>query len=114
VIEDLCLVYDDRQIGRYTPIMRIAVVGGVERMQSRLVDIAGRAGHQLEFHHGHMSGPASNRLQNLVERSDVIVIVTDVNSHCRGDLRPGCRPAGPPAGAPGPPLQHQPAEAFLN
>jgi hypothetical protein len=61
--------------------MRIAVVGGVERMESRLVDMADRAGHQLEFHHGHMSGPASNRLQNLVERADIIVIVTDVNSH---------------------------------
>jgi hypothetical protein len=68
-------------MGRYTRIMRIAVVGGVERMESRLVDIADRAGHQLEFHHGHMSGPASHRLQNLVERSDIIVIVTDVNSH---------------------------------
>lgn len=50
-------------------------------MESRLVDIAGRAGHHLEFHHGHMSGPASSRLQNLVERADVVVIVTDVNSH---------------------------------
>jgi hypothetical protein len=61
--------------------MRIAVVGGVERTEGRLVDIASRAGHQLEFHHGHMSGPASQRLHNLVERADVIVIVTDVNSH---------------------------------
>ena len=50
-------------------------------MESRLVDMAGRAGHQLEFHAGHMSGPASNRLQNLVERADIVVIVTDENSH---------------------------------
>jgi hypothetical protein len=61
--------------------MRIAVVGGVERMEDRLTRMAGDAGHTLEFHAGHMSGPASERLRNLVERSDLVLIVTDVNSH---------------------------------
>jgi hypothetical protein len=45
------------------------------------VDIAGRAGHELEFHHGHMSGPGAQRLHSLVDRADLVVIITDVNSH---------------------------------
>jgi hypothetical protein len=61
--------------------MRIAVVGGVERLEDRLSRVAVEAGHTLEFHPGHMSGPGSERLKNLVERSDLVVIITDVNSH---------------------------------
>jgi hypothetical protein len=61
--------------------MRIAVVGGVERMETRLKDLASDGGHELEFHGGHMSGPGSERLKALIDRCDLLVIVTDVNSH---------------------------------
>jgi hypothetical protein len=61
--------------------MRIGIVGGAERLADRLSAVAASAGHELEFHDGHMRGTASDRLRALVERSDVIVIVTEINSH---------------------------------
>ena len=61
--------------------MRIGVVGGVERLESQLRTVADAAGHQLEFHGGHMSGQGGGKLRSLVERVDLLVIQTDVNSH---------------------------------
>jgi hypothetical protein len=61
--------------------MRIGIVGGIERLETRFKDIAASAGHQLEFHGGHMNGAGAARLEALVDRVDVLVIVTDVNSH---------------------------------
>ena len=62
-------------------LMRIAVVGGHERIESRLRDVASASGHELDFHPGHMSGPGSDRLRALVDRCDLLVIVTEINSH---------------------------------
>jgi hypothetical protein len=61
--------------------MRIAIVGGAERIEARLRDLAEAHGHQLDFHAGHMSGPASDRLRALVDRCDLLVIITEINSH---------------------------------
>jgi hypothetical protein len=61
--------------------MRFGIVGGIERLEPRLRELAEAHGHAIEFHPGHVSGPASERLRSLVERSDLVVIVTDVNSH---------------------------------
>jgi hypothetical protein len=61
--------------------MRIGVVGGVERLESQLRTVAGAAGHELEFHGGHMSGQGGGKLRALVDRVDLLVIQTDVNSH---------------------------------
>jgi hypothetical protein len=61
--------------------MRIGIVGGLERLEPRLRSLASAHGHDIEFHPGHMSGPASGRLVGLIERADLVVIVTDVNSH---------------------------------
>jgi hypothetical protein len=63
------------------PLWRVGVVGGVERLEPRLRELAAQLGHEIEFHAGHVSGPSSGRLRSLVERSDLVVIVTDVNSH---------------------------------
>ena len=61
--------------------MRIGWVGGRERNELQLEKIAERSGHQLEFHSGHVGGRGANDLRALVDRSDFLVIVTDVNSH---------------------------------
>ena len=61
--------------------MRIGIVGGAERTADRLSAAATAAGHQLEFHDGHMRGTASERLRAMIERADVVVIVTEINSH---------------------------------
>ena len=61
--------------------MRIGWVGGVERNENDLVRMARASGHHLTFHSGHMAGRGSLELKNLVERSDLVIILTDVNSH---------------------------------
>lgn len=61
--------------------MRIGWIGGRERNETALEKIAERRGHTLEFHSGHVGGRGADSIRTLVERSDFLVIVTDVNSH---------------------------------
>ncbi len=61
--------------------MRVVVVGGVERTESRLQEAAAELGHQLEFHGGHMDGRGADGLRSAVERAEFVIVVTDVNSH---------------------------------
>jgi hypothetical protein len=61
--------------------MRIAVVGGVERIEHVLRDIAARAGHTLAYHSGHMGGSGAHALGELVTRAELVIVTTDVNSH---------------------------------
>lgn len=62
--------------------MRIGIVGGIDRTAHLLQSVASARGHELELHTGVISGSASaNTLRALVARSDLIVVVTDVNSH---------------------------------
>src|SRR5271169_6757158 len=61
--------------------MRIGWIGGRERNETQLERIAERSGHTLEFHSGHVGGRGADSIRALVERSDFLVIVTDVNSH---------------------------------
>ncbi len=62
--------------------MRIGIVGGVDRNAPALGDLARRSGHQLEHHTGVISGSSSSlHLKSLVARSELVVVVTDVNSH---------------------------------
>jgi Uncharacterized protein conserved in bacteria (DUF2325) len=61
--------------------MRIAWVGGVESNETELKHVAEKAGHSVEFHSGHIGGRGEDRLKSSIARADVVVIVTDVNSH---------------------------------
>jgi len=61
--------------------MRIGIVGGAERTEPQLKRLASAAGHEVEFHAGHMSSCGAASLQALVTRVDLLVITTDVNSH---------------------------------
>lgn len=61
--------------------LRVGIVGGVERAAPKLHELAAEAGVTLEFHEGHMEGRGSAALAALVDRVDVLLIVTDVNSH---------------------------------
>jgi hypothetical protein len=61
--------------------MRIGWIGGRERNETQLERIAAKSGHVLEFHSGHVAGRGADTLRALVERSDFLIIVTDVNSH---------------------------------
>jgi hypothetical protein len=62
--------------------MRVGIVGGVERNQAGYEKVARAVGCDVEFHHGHMRGRGSEALETLVDRCDLIVIVTEINSHC--------------------------------
>jgi len=61
--------------------MHIGIVGGVERGEQRYAAAAANQGHSFEFHGGDMAGRGSDSLEALVERSDLVICVTDVNSH---------------------------------
>lgn len=62
--------------------MRIGIVGGLDRNARDLEAIALAGGHRLELHTGGMAGPASAAgLRALVNRSDLVIVLTDVNSH---------------------------------
>ena len=61
--------------------MRIAVVGGLERHEPEIARRASRAGHDVEFHRGRVGGRHAEELEAIVARSDLVVIVTEVNSH---------------------------------
>lgn len=61
--------------------MHIGLVGGVERGEHRYAALAASAGHSFEFHGGDTAGRGTTSLESLVERSDLVICITDVNSH---------------------------------
>jgi hypothetical protein len=62
--------------------MRIGVIGGLDRNVASLQTLAENQGHEVGFHTGVMAGPASSAaLRALVARSELVVIVTEINSH---------------------------------
>ena len=62
--------------------MKIGIIGGVDRSGNLLQEVAEARGHQLELHTGVMSSAAAaSSLRALIARSELVVVVTDVNSH---------------------------------
>jgi hypothetical protein len=61
--------------------MRIAFIGGLHRNENQMVEIAEEAGHQLDFHPGVVGGRGAGELRAAIERAELVIIVTDVNSH---------------------------------
>ncbi len=63
------------------PRLRIGMIGGVERSEGLFQQAAQSAGYELEVHSGHTAGRGAHTLASLVNRVDLVVIVTDINSH---------------------------------
>ncbi len=61
--------------------MKITMVGGLIRRELELARIAERLGYQLEWHSGDVGGRGAGGLKAAVERADVVVILTEINSH---------------------------------
>jgi hypothetical protein len=61
--------------------LRIGWVGGLDRSRALFAEVAERAGHTLEMHEGHVGGRGNLLLEGLVARCDVLVVVTELNSH---------------------------------
>jgi len=61
--------------------VNILLVGGLDRNESQLEALAATNGHELEMHTGDVGGRGAETLTRKVERADLVVIVTEVNSH---------------------------------
>jgi hypothetical protein len=61
--------------------MHICLVGGIKRSAEQLVRHAEGAGHSMEAHFGDVGGRGGERLARSIERSDVVLIVIEINSH---------------------------------
>jgi hypothetical protein len=64
----------------HAPI-RVAFVGGLERLSRTLESLGDELGLEVRTHNGHTGGGGSARLTAMVQRTDVVVIVTGTNSH---------------------------------
>lgn len=75
--------------------VRIAMIGGLDRNESEFSEIAARSGHVVELHTGHMNGRGADTLRSAIARADLVVLVTEVNSHGAVQLaRRLCQRAG--------------------
>jgi Uncharacterized protein conserved in bacteria (DUF2325) len=61
--------------------MHIGLIGGVERGTHHYESLAAAGGHTVEIHSGHLAGRGGETLAAIVDRADLIVVITDVNSH---------------------------------
>jgi phosphoglycerate dehydrogenase-like enzyme len=61
--------------------MHIGLVGGLDRSEAQYRKLAACSGHSLEWHTGDLAGRGTGTLEALVERSDIVIVVTAVNSH---------------------------------
>ena len=61
--------------------MNIALIGGVERREVDFRTLAHDAGHRLEYHSGDTGGRGAAGLRALLERADLVVFQTAINSH---------------------------------
>jgi len=66
--------------------MRVTLVGGVERNAQLLEGIASKLGHKLDFHGGHLTGRGVDDMHRMVDRADLVVVATNVNSHGAAQL----------------------------
>lgn len=61
--------------------MHIGLVGGLDRSEAQYRQLAERAGHSIEWHTGDLAGRGAGTLESMIERSDLVIVVTAVNSH---------------------------------
>jgi len=61
--------------------MHIGIVGGLDRAEPLFSRIAADAGHTAEFHTGRTNARGTAQLDALIERADLVLILTDINSH---------------------------------
>jgi hypothetical protein len=61
--------------------MQVGIIGGLDRSAPHYRALEREYGHSIACHRGAVAGAGSANLETLVQRSDLVVIVTDVNSH---------------------------------
>ncbi len=71
----------DRVAGQCGNQPRIALIGGHTRSVRHLIERGRMAGWKVEGHSGVVKGRGTKELRALVERADIVVITTQINSH---------------------------------
>ena len=66
--------------------MRIGIIGGLGRSEPHFSRLAAAAGHEALFHDGATRGQRVRALQHVVDCCELVVILTDVNSHAAVQL----------------------------
>lgn len=61
--------------------MKLAWIGGLSRSVESYAAIAAQLGHAIEFHDGAVGGRGADDLRRVIARAEVVVVLTDVNSH---------------------------------
>jgi hypothetical protein len=61
--------------------MHIVVIGGREKNEVELTQIATHRGYSIECHDGNVAGRGSASIRHAVARATLVVIVTEINSH---------------------------------
>lgn len=64
-----------------TPRLRVAVVGGLTRATHLWTRTGRELGVHLEHHDGQSAGRRADAIASMVRRADVVVIITEPNSH---------------------------------
>jgi hypothetical protein len=63
------------------PLRRVGFVGGIDRIEPQILGFGERLGLRVEVHNGRVTGKSRTRLEALVHRNDLVVVVTGTNSH---------------------------------
>lgn len=61
--------------------MRVAFVGGMDRLESALIDAGRQRGIEVEVHYGDVKGRGADALAGVISRADQVIVVTGTNSH---------------------------------
>jgi hypothetical protein len=60
---------------------RVAFIGGHDRVGREIIAFGEQLGLEVEVHNGKTRGNGAARIVALIQRTDVVVIVTGTNSH---------------------------------
>ena len=61
--------------------MKVVWIGGMTRSAEQYEREAARFGHHLEAHDGTVGGRGSGTLRTAIQRADLVIALTEVNSH---------------------------------
>jgi hypothetical protein len=61
--------------------VRVAFVGGLDRLERAIVEAGCQLGVEVEVHRGDVHGRGSEALERVIRRADRVVVVTGLNSH---------------------------------
>lgn len=66
---------------KHPPQLRVAVIGGLTRATDQWRRAGAAIGVQLEHHDGQSAGRRAADIAAIVRRADIVLIITDLNSH---------------------------------